>query len=358
MNRIVKLKNATEIDDVWAGQLIVSNEYFLIENSELPRWQNDSKVFQDIALGKLVVNDGDSDFLPNAGWTWLMGNVIKTEPVDRLLTTDVQIPKVAVYKAEGSSLTRVTHNFTDKTTWYYSSVQVLNKQLTLVSDKNYSCGHSYLIDAIHGKIYDEDSLTSDGRHYKIRLAQGLSDDRIYKVQVFDDANLLTEDVDYTVNYATGVFTISDNYTILGNLTASYYKATNATYVLAPKPGKILVIEHSEIQLSTDCEMTASINFEVWINHPDQENFPGVKIPFQILSYKNIKDLLSSCNRGTGTFPGMYGLNTTVVVLPFDYITVKPFKSSLGAELRITMDSTSPLSGDWATATFYAISLDE
>jgi hypothetical protein len=358
MNRIVKLKNATELDEIWVGQLISPDEYFSVENSELPRWQNDSKVFEDVASGKLVVNDGDSDLMPNAGWTWLMGNVIKTEPVNRLLTQDAQIPKVAIYKAEGSSLTRVSHNFADKTTWYNSAVQVLNKNLTLVSDKNYSCGHTYLIDAVHSKIYDEDSLTNNGQHYKVNLGQGLPDGRIYKVQVFDNTTLLTEDVDYTVNYATGVFTISESYTITGSLTASYYKATDATYILAPKPGKILVIEHSEIQMSTDCEMTSPINFEVWVNHPDQQNFPGVKIPFQTLSYKNIKDLLSSCNKGTGTFPGMYGLNTPVVVLPFDYVTVKPFKSSLGAELRITMDSTTPIAGDWATATFYAISLDE
>ena len=105
-------------------------------------------------------------------------------------------------------------------------------------------------------------------------------------------------------------------------------------------------------------MDKPINFEVWVYHPDQVNFPGVKIPYQTITYKNVKDLINACNKGKGAIPAMSGLVNDVLVFPFNYATVKPFRSSLGAELRITMDGTDPISGEWGTATFYILSKDE
>ena len=266
--------------------------------------------------------------------------------------------KVAIYKAEGSSATRTTHDFCDKCTWYSKAEHVVSKTLIFDSGLTYLTGDTHLIDATHGKIYGENSLTSNNQHYKVNLGQGLPDGRIYPIKVYDNGILLVEDVDYSVDYRAGSITLDGGFTPSGALTADYYKATTAEYILQPYPGKIMTIEHSELQLSVDCNMNRSITFEVWVYHPDQITYPGVKIPYSMITYNNIKDMLNACNRGTGKFPAMSGLVNDVVVLPFDYATSKPFRSSLGAELRVTMDGTDEISGEWATATFYITSGDE
>lgn len=287
------------------------------------------------------------------------GNVVtKVDLTDSQKTPDKKIQKVSIYKAEGSSGTKVTHDFTDPCTWYSKAQKVEGKVLTL-DGANYSFGDTRIIDATHGRIYGEDSLTQTEMNYKVELGQMMPDSRIYPAKVYDDGVLLVEDENYQINYLTGTLTLLGGYTVNGQLTADYYKATTNDFVLKPKSGKMMIIEHAELQLSTDCDMSYPISFEVWVYHPDQASYPGLKIPYQIITYKNMKDLLNACNRGTGVFPAMGGLNNDVVVLPFDYATVKPFRDSLGAELRIVpKDPTTPISGEWGTAAFYILSQDE
>lgn len=354
MSKIIKVKN-TGVDDVWTGMLIPENTYYQLEFDELSRWKASTKVFQDISSGVLIVNDGSSDIIdPLAGWSYLASDIVYTLPDTSQSSEESGYQKVVVQKSEGSSFTKATHNFCDKTTWYSASVQVANKTLTVTTGSLYSTGDTFLIDCSHGKIYEEDALTTNGNHYKVNLAQGLSDGRIYKFHVYDNGQELTEDVDYIVNYETGIVDLS-SYSVQGVLTASYYKATNSSFVLKPKPGKLLLIEHAEMQMSADCQISSNFNFEIWINHPSNSN---IKIPYQMVTYKNLKDFLTACNNGTGVFPVMADLQNQVVVLPFQYATMKPLRDSLGAELRITMDSDNPIVGEWGTATFYVLSKDE
>ena len=274
------------------------------------------------------------------------------------LSTELGLQEVIMHKPDMSSFTTVSHDFCDKTTWYSDSTQVTGKALTLDSGAVWDTGDVNLIDATHGKIYGEDSLTTNGQHYKVNLGQGYpSGMRTYRIKVYDDATELTEDTDFTVNYATGKIDFG-SYSIQGTLTADYYVASTPSFVLKPKAGKVMFIEHAELQLSTDCIMDKPISFEVWVYHPDQATYPGVKIPYQMITYKNIKDILNACNKGKGYFPAMSQLTNDVVVLPFEYATLKPFRSSVGAELRITMEGTDAIAGEWGTATFYILSKDE
>lgn len=354
MSRIVKVKNTKVTSDTWVGQSIGPNEYFVVPESELSKWSSNAKVFSDIGNGNLLVNNGDSDIAdPTLGYQWLNGSYILTAPVDRLLTPDTQIPKMSIYKAEGSSLTVVTHDFTDKCTWYQKSSQVIDKALTLVEGLVYSSGDQYIIDATHGKIYDEDSLTTSGQSHKLRQYLSLADDRIYKVVLKDNGVVVPENK-YQVDYAAGNFTIDASYSIQGSLTASYHKAGSSEFVIRPDAGKILVIEHSEIQLTKNCMMNSAIHFEIWINNPSN---PAVKIPYQMISYKNIRDFFSAGNQGS-VIPAVSGLVNDVIVLPFDYVAVKTLKNSLGAELRIKIEGDVPVAGEFATATFYSLSSAE
>lgn len=353
MSRIVKVKNTKATSDTWVGQSIPSGEYFTIPEAELAKWSSNAKVFADIGTGSLLVNDGSDITDPTLGYQWLNGSYTLTAPVDRLLTSDTQIPKVSIYKAEGSSLTVVTHDFTDKTTWYQKSVQVSDKALSSVGAGVYASGDTFIIDATHGKIYDEDSLTTSGQSHKIRQYLSLADDRIYKVVLKDNGNAVPENK-YTVDYAAGTFTVDGSYSIQGSLTASYYKATTSEFVIKPAAGKLLSIEHSEIQLTKNCVMNGAIHFEIWISNPSN---PSQKIPYQMISYKSIKDFFSAGNEGS-VIPAVSGMQNDVIVLPFDYVAVKTLKSSLGAELRIKIEGDVAVTGEFATATFYSLSSDE
>jgi hypothetical protein len=57
----MKIKNTQEQVDTWTGQQIEPSEYYTIAPSELPKWQNDSKVLSDIASGKLLLNNEIED---------------------------------------------------------------------------------------------------------------------------------------------------------------------------------------------------------------------------------------------------------------------------------------------------------
>lgn len=356
------IKNISQIQKVYAGMTIDPQGTYLIPEEELSSFQKSNTLINDLTKDipeASIYSDSNTTELTGSSAVDFLKDFgpIEVVPASTQLTPDGKIQKVAIYKAEGSSGTKVTHDFTDPCTWYSKATAVTGKTLTLDAGNIYSCGDQNLIDVCHGRLYGEDELTTNGQHWKVNLGQGQPDGRIYKVKVYDNGILLVEDQDYIVDYENGKFDFT-NYSINGTLTADYYKATSPTFVLAPTPGKILIIEHAELQLSKDCDMSHPINFEVWVYHPNQVQYPGLKIPYQMISYNNIKDILNACNEGTGWFPAMSGLQNDVVILPFKYATVKPFRSSLGAELRITMNSNTPISGEWGTATFYILSQDE
>ena len=356
------IKNISLIEKIYAGMTILSGETYLIPDEELAGFQKSDNLINDLTKNPAeasIYSDSDATELTGSSAVDFLKDFGPIEVIytSDQLTPDGKIQKVSVYKAEGSSATKVTHDFTDPCTWYQKSVQVLGKEL-VGADSLYSCGDINLIDIKHGRLYGEDELTNTGNHWKINVAYGLSSGRTYEVKVYDNEILLTEDVDYIVNHEAGTFDFT-GYIINGTLTADYYKATTSEFVLTPTAGKIMIIEHAELQLSIDCLIAAPLNFEIWVYHPNQAQYPGLKIPYQMLTYKNIKDILNACNEGTGIFPKMDGLQNDVVVLPFKYATVKPFRSSFGAELRMTSDTpTLPLSGEWGTATFYILSQDE
>jgi len=269
-----------------------------------------------------------------------------------LRTGIAKIPKVSIYKAEGSSATKVTHDFTNKTTWFTNSILVENETLVLESGKIYTATNDHWIDLNHGNYYAEDNLTVND----IPLFYGGV--RIYQNYVYDNGTELVEDTDYIIDHHTGKVTFDADYTIVGTITATYHYATDATWVIKPDAGKILHIEHSELQFSKDFVMSTPMKFEIWVYHPDQVSYPSMKIKYKETIYKNIKDIINAANLGQGFIPACSGLTNDVLVFPFSYATLISFQSSVGAELRVTMDIEDELAGEWATATFYSLSEDE
>jgi len=56
----IYIKNADTIAHVWSGQQIQPGEYYLLEESEKPKWQNNSQFLTDVANGVAVLARGDS----------------------------------------------------------------------------------------------------------------------------------------------------------------------------------------------------------------------------------------------------------------------------------------------------------
>lgn len=93
MARIVRVKNNSGTDDTWVGQLIFDGEYYTLSTNEYDIWSNNTKVFNDIGSGNLIVNKGEdtTDDISNSveAWNWITG--------DTLPRSNLDLTKIAVH---------------------------------------------------------------------------------------------------------------------------------------------------------------------------------------------------------------------------------------------------------------------
>ena len=266
--------------------------------------------------------------------------IIEIPTVDLASKTSVsKIPKVAIHKSEGNSTSISSHDWTDPCTWYTESVRVVGETLDLDTGKTYLMDHVNIIDLVHGRVSDEDDFSAT-----------------YLVKVYDNAVEKTEDTDFTVDYENAKVIFDAGYTVTGPVTCDYSYENGSMYKLAPLSGKILSLEHAELQFSSDISMNNSfIDFEIWVYNP--YDLPN-KIMYKIKRYKNMKDILNSANLGQGKIQPIAGMTNDILVFPFNYVTVQNLLSSQGAELRISINNDAPFGGEWGTATFYITSESE
>ena len=259
--------------------------------------------------------------------------------VDNFNITDSGKLQVAQYKSEGSSKTFVTHDWCDKTTWYQKATKVTNEALIVDTGLTYvsTNEHVYWIDLDHGKLYDESVINADGEYSAVI--------KVDNVVIPTDA--------YTLDYKVGSVTFEADPS--GAVTADYYYAGSSEYSIIPDSGKILHLEHSEMQFASDVMINTPMNFEIWVYNP--YDLPN-KIRYRQTKYKSAKDFVNSCNLGQGQIPAFADLILPTIVFPFNYTTLKTVKSSQGAELRLRCDDDLELTGSFGTCTFYTISEDE
>lgn len=278
-------------------------------------------------LATQIVNAHDGEPLPKA---------VETVQLEKLSSVS-GIPEVALRKQEGSSGSIATHDWTDPCTWYSESTRVTGETLALESGKTYTMVQDNVIDLVHGRVSDEDDFSS-----------------AYLVKVYDDASLKTEGTDYTVDYENGKVTFNAGYSVVGPVTADYSYESGSTFKLVPDTGKVLHLEHAELQFSSDIQIPAGsyIDFDIYVYNP--ADLPN-KILYKRKRYKNIKDILNSANLGQGKIQAIAGLTNDILVFPFNYVTAQSLQSSVGAELRVSISDNTPLTGEWATTTFYIMS---
>jgi hypothetical protein len=338
------VKNTSGATKTWIGQQLNNLEYYEVANHERMVWAHNDVVLTDIASGDLTVAKDDSGTLDIAGTSdqivWLQASQIEIGNWNR--TGETGAIEVATHKPEQSSASFVTHDWTDKTTWFGQSIRVTDEVMSDSGDGlTFNSANDDWIDLSHGKVFDEDNIIGTA----------------YTVEVKIDDVLQTYEDGYSVDYALGdvVFDASQSGKTI-KVTYSY--CDGSVWTLAPTAGKKILIEHSEIQVSKNVVMGNGINFEIWVWHPDQVTYPGLKVMYSREKYKSVKDIINAGNQGKGVIPAVAPLTQDVLVFPFNYVTVKTLKNSVGAELRISVDNDVPMGGEWATATFYVVSMDE
>jgi len=253
------------------------------------------------------------------------------------------IPKFAVYEPEGDASTIVSHNFADKTSWAVGAVQVTNEILDNTIANKFVSPNARLhwIDLKHGRLYDEDNalIANPTWHPVIKV------DNVVKTE-----SLGVVVGDYTIDYVTGevTFLSAPN----GVVTATYRYADKSWFVVKPKVGKKLSINTAEVQFARDTVLGGiggEFVFEAWFNHPTYGMIP---VPGTSIKYKNAKDFISACNKGTGQIEPWGEITQPVFVFPFDYARPKPIRHSQGVEIRVYIKNHQPVGGQYATATFY------
>jgi len=328
------IHNLSGLEKIYQGVPIADNAYYLIPENLLLEYKMNDDLMTDLTSQDVKMSrDGSNDIADIAeGINFLIGSETVLQEKKSPATNRLE---VQILKPEGSSATKVSYDWTDKTTWYQNSIVVTGETMTDSGDGlTFNSLNDSWIDLTHGNLYDEYNL-SDKKEPKI----------------YDNAVEIT--TGFSIDYSSGNVTFDSAPS--GSVTCDYWYANSSLWTLIPDSGKVLFIEHAELNFSKDIMVQNYINFEIWVYNP--YDLPN-KILHQKFQYKNIKDLINAANLGQGFIPAVAGLSQDVIIFPFNYGTVKPLQSSLGAELRISMENDESMIGEWATATFYVISEDE
>lgn len=264
----------------------------------------------------------------------------------KLRSSEFNAPSVHVIKSTESSFKLVSHWWNDPTTWYEESVRVTGESLTTSDNLTYSSVNTNWIDLVSGKIYQEDTISTP-----------------YLVKIYADGVLQT--TGFTINYPAGTITFTASQAGKA-ITADYSYENGSLFTFKPDAGKILMIEHTEVQFSTDTKIpnvihgdanTSGFDFDIYAYNP--YDLPN-KVAVKQTKYKSEVDIINDANQGQGWIPHFGNLPGTsdILVFPFEYGTLQPLRDSQGLELRVSLKDNVPLLGSFSTLTIYCMSRSE
>lgn len=295
-------------------------------------------------INKAALRFVDRDLFYNISYDDLVCTIQKTDPAgsDQLeFETDYKDFANKFHALEVNQIdpdsefdSKVSIDFTDKTTWFQGSIRVTGETLPLKSGEasTYEMAHQFIIDLTHGKLTDEDAVAAN-----------------YLPKIYVDSVEVTSG--FTINYNAGLVVFSS--VQAGVVTADYSYASVGVYILAPESGKKLILRKAEVQFSKDVLMT-EISFEIWGYNP--YDLPN-KVMYQSKAYKNEKDVINIANLGYSV-PAFGNLAHETIVFPFNYVVPIILKSSQGLELRLYSKDNAAFVGSYSTVTFYTQVSDE
>lgn len=290
------------------------------------------------------------------------------DTVDLVTKTASGKPVFSQWPTEGNRKTIVTHNYCDPTTWYTNAVRVVEESLDAnTAGEEYAMDNQNVIDAYHGKIWEEDSLLDgQGNSYLVTVEI----DTGGGWTSVDEVDPHSGTGDYTVDYAAGTITFSPTIDTGASVRATYHYATDSVFSVAPSDGRVMDIKHVEAQFSTDLGMTDSIIFAPYGYVQDfapqltPSPYPeDTLIPLGQTKYKSMRDFHNEVNGALPTIPalggnGWRGVTEEIVVFRWEYAATLQLENSKGMEIRVYLEHDVPFTGTYATATIYALQEDE
>jgi hypothetical protein len=278
-------------------------------------------------------------------------------------------PRMSVEKPAQSRVTLFSHDWTNSTTWYTTSLFVAGEvAVDQGAHTDYALANKNVIDSFHGKLSGEDFLKDrEGRSYRVTVKVNGA------AKVEQDPHDGTGG-DFTVDYAAGVLHFLAPLAPLAPtdvVTVDYHRAVDSTFIVAPIAGKILSIDSAEVQFSTDIGITDSVVFQpyglvdAFAPQLVQAGMvpSGTKIPLgDPVVYKTIGDFQNDAWKSYPVYPPIggpswRGMTEPMIILDWDYQGATVLSSAGGMEIRIKLQHDKPFTGTFATATFYCISED-
>jgi len=266
---------------------------------------------------------------------------------------------------EASKTNLVSPNWCDKTTWYQSSDAVSDE--TMVDSGDHTtyelatpCAS---VDAAHGKLSHENELTA----YRVVVKV----DGVEKTENSPDDT----DGDYSVDYTTTEVTFNTALAGTETVTISYAKVVDSKWNVVPTAGKVLRITEVEVQMSDDCVMRDTLNFQLYA---EVGKFPPFEPYRQVnggpypdgtirpagnpVQYQTVMDLINEAN---GSFPiipacggtGWRGVLKDIMIFRWDYKATLDLRSDWGMFLQLGMLNDVEQGGWAAISTLYCVSYD-
>lgn len=239
---------------------------------------------------------------------------------------------VVTNKTKQSSSMMVSHNYADPCTWYTEAGQQISGTLSW-NGSYYTSAHQNWIDLYHRRLTDEQKIQSN-----------------YKVSVWVDDVLKTEDIDYTINYNSGIV-IPSTWSDSGqNVKATYHYASGTSFYWQPVEGKKLVLSDTEIQRSMDINLSAQDFgwFEIQYNHPTYG-----WIVADSRRYGSYKDFINTSNRSYPLFPADMEIPVDVQIMRWDYLSLVTLPSS-DYRICVRIENDTVYDGTLFVVTLYAL----
>lgn len=256
------------------------------------------------------------------------------------------------------TFTIVSHDYSDRTTWYQNSIQVQGQALA-------NAGDNLEFQAPLGKRHwiniDNPKLTLDFN--KVLEKDGsLTTTSLRRLKVYADGMLIPAS-DYAVDFKNGKVTFANPRT--GTVTADFWhndgvNAENlADFLIKPEAGYTYRISHVEIQVSKNVDFAGEvIQFETWAGG-DLANYGNFSQPLFDLgygrsraSYRGVRDLINWCNNSYPVLPACGELVNDVLCFPFTFLVVPELNYKQKSLIRLCNVKGLEVSAEIATATFY------
>lgn len=250
------------------------------------------------------------------------------------------------------SISLVTCDLTDRTSWYQKSVQVADEVLTDSGDGlNFNSTHTWWVN-IYGKLtYTHKQIPKRDGNF------GKHADWAVIVKVND----VVQTSGYSVNYVDGKITFDSSKS--GSVVKVTYWHTDGVanygeWLLVPPVGKKYIVEHVEIQMTKDVVFNSPTRMEIWAgsNLATYGDFPDYLFEAGYgqmrADYRGLRDIINAANKGQGVIPAVGDMQNEAIILPFEYIQAFTLDSMQGALFRLTTINNIAASGELLTATFY------